>query len=156
METEITKLNLQSFVNTLQDELEKTPSITVDIKKSSGTGNWGMSRLWRAWMQETANFMSRNGVTMPLMISSTGEAWGKRPFDKDDAHALFTSEWLGTDEKGDRLSWSRKGRDGLCAASKGERFDALRKHQAWAIEKGLILINPRDSEYFKMSQEGNY
>ena len=34
-----------------------------------------------------------------------------------------------------------------------ERFDALRRHEAWATEKGVMLFNPRDSEYRQLMEE---
>ena len=148
--------NLPALINSLQDELKESPNLIINSSDASNTGKWGMARLWRSWMSTTADFMAKNGATMPLMIDVAGNNYGKREFNSDDAHALFASHWLGTDNQGVRLSWSRKGRDGMRAASKGERFDALRRHEAWAIEKGIILINPRDSEYFNTAEEQGY
>lgn len=84
---------------------------------------------------------------MPLFIKPNGEFVGSRSFDANDAHELFTMRWLGTDENGNRLSWSRTGREGMRAATKGERFGALRSHEEYANERGIILFKPRDSEY---------
>lgn len=136
-------------------ELMKEHPVMLVTAKDATTGNWSMSRLWRAWMKTTADFMAFNGCTMPLMISAKGEPYGSRKFDENDAHELFTSRWLGTDENGKRLSWSRSGRDDMRPATKGERFHALQQHEQWAIEKGIILINPIDSEYRKMEEEQN-
>ena len=60
---------------------------------------------------------------------------------------------FGVDADGTRLSWSKKGRDGMRAATKGERFNALRQHEDWATEKGLQLFNPRGSEYDQLTKE---
>lgn len=149
--------NLPELINSLQDELNESPNLIINSNASAGTGKWSLAKHFRAWMAVTGKFMGENGATMPLMIDEkTGKSWGKRKFDENDAHALFTAQWLGTDNLGNRLSWSRKGRDGMRAATEGERFNALRRHEAWAIEKGIILPNPRDSYYFRLIEEGNY
>ena len=111
-------------------------------------------------MTTTAKFMAKSGVVMPLMINAEGLSHGTRPFNKGDAHEMFTSYWLGIDENGARLSWSKTGRkndDGelMRAADRGERFNALRKHELWAIDKGLTLFKPREGEYHKLEQEQN-
>jgi len=112
-----------------------------------------MARLWRSWMESTARFMAANGVTMPLMIGRNGEPFGTRPFSAQDAHELFTYQHLGCDGSGMRLSWSKAGHDGMRPANKGERFDALRRHEAWASERGIRLFSPRDSEYMDLIRE---
>lgn len=148
----LTKANIVECFDQIQDELEKRPHLIVSVQDGN-TGKWGMARLWRTWMATTAAFMSSNGVTQPLYIKANGEHVGSRGFEPEDAHALFTMQWLGCDKEGNRLSWSKKGRDGMRPASKGERFDALRKHEVWAVNKGLKLLNPRDSEYSRLQKE---
>ena len=144
--------NFQSFIQDLQNELEEYPLLIVTTQQMN-TGKWGMARLWRAWMATTAEFMAKNGVTMPLMFDTTGSAYGKRPFNADDAHELFTRQHLGVDDQGNRLSWSKNGSQRK--ATKGERFNALQRHEAWASERGIILFKPRGSEYDKLEQEQN-
>lgn len=147
--------NLQQFMSDLQDELSDSPHLVVSTQ-NAGTGKWGMAKLWRAWMATTAEFMAANGCTMPLMVSPiSGKPFGKRKFEPEDAHLLFTSQWLGLDKDGTRLSWSKKGRDGMRPATKGERFLALTKHENYCIEKGITLFQPRDSEYQKLLNETN-
>jgi hypothetical protein len=102
-------------------------------------------------MATTADFMAKNGVTMPLMVNSDGVTYSNRPFNADDAHELFTRQHLGVDDNGVRLSWAKSGEQRK--ATKGERFDALRKHEAWASERGIILFKPRDSEYSKLTEQ---
>ena len=99
--------------------------------------------------------MAANGATMPLCISANGQNYGSRPFNADDAHELFTARWLGVDADGNRLSWSKQGREGMRAATKGERFLAMQQHEDWATERGIILLNPRDSEYRQLEREQN-
>lgn len=153
-EYQVTKHNLNDLFNSIQDELKESPVLVVSVN-SAHTGKWGMTRLWRSWMAPTAKFMADNGVKQPLMIKSDGSWYGERPFDENDAHELFTRQWLGVDKDSIRLSWSRKAHSGMRVATKGERFNALRKHEEWALSKGIILFKPRGSEYERLEQEQN-
>ena len=148
----VTRHNLELYFSTFQDELDKTPVIVVTTQDGN-TGKWTMARLWRSWMAPTAKLMAEDGVTMPLMIGAKGEHYGRRPFNKDDAHELFTRKHLGVDAHGIRLSWAKKDHDGMRAATKGERYNALFKHEIWASEKGIILFKPRGSDYEKAEKE---
>lgn len=145
---------LPKFMDDLQREFESTPVLVISIQAES-TGKWGMARLWYMWMKTTGDFMARNGCTMPLMLKTDGSHYGSRAFNENDAHDLFTSRWLGVDSEGVRLSWSKKGRDGMRPATRGERFNALRSHEEWATEKGLLLFKPRGSEYEQAEKEQN-
>lgn len=151
---QLTKQNLALFVSEIQKELEQDAIILVS-SKSPSTGKWSMARLWRSWMSTTAEFMAQNGVTMPLMMDSGGKPYGFRKFSSEDAHELFTKSHLGVDENGNRLSWSKSGNENGRAATKGERLHALRKHEAWATERGIFLLNPRDSEYQNLIDKEN-
>lgn len=174
----VTRRSLEQYISDLQDELEKTPVIVITTQDGN-TGKWGMAKLWRAWMSTTAKYMAENGATMPLTTVSnidTSEnglfnrallklkamlgnghnltvTYGVRPFDANDAHELFTRQWLGVDENGTRLSWAKSGEQRK--ATKGERFNALFKHEQWCLEKGIILFKPRGSEYEKLEREQN-
>ena len=148
----LTTGNMPDLITQIQNELEKESPLKVSVG-TAHTGKWGMARLWRAWMATTADFMSKNGVTMPLMVNKKGLIHGTRPFNADDAHELFTQQWLGCDKNGLRLSWSKSGNGEMTAADRGERFDALRKHEAWAIDKGVLLFKPREGEYYKIEKE---
>lgn len=123
------------------------------ITESNGNGKVGMLRLWRKWMSITADFMAANGVTMPLMLDKDGKPYGKRPFNANDAHELFTSQWLGLDQSGKRLSWVMSEGDNV--ADKGQRFIAMMRHQNWCIEKGISLPKPRNSEFSELEQQQN-
>ena len=152
-EKQVTIGNLQEHINELQDMLMASPVLVVSIQDAS-TGKWGMARLWRVWMKATSDWMTKQGATMPLVIQKDGQPYGKRPFDEDDAHALFTYQWLGSDENGKRLSWAKsQQKDSGRVATRGERYDAMRKHEQWALERGILLMKPRDSEYMKIAQE---
>ena len=149
---QLSKSNLDRFMQDIEFELSKSPHLVVSTQDAT-TGKWGMARLWRTWMSSTAKYMAANGCTMPLMLKEDGSLYGKRPFNHDDAHELFTSQWLGVDSEGIRLSWAKTEHDGMRVATKSERFFAMLKHEQWAIEKGITLLKPRDSEFAKMEQE---
>lgn len=151
---QVTHGNLAQFIKDLQSELGESNSLIVTTQNPD-TGKWGMARLWRTWMMSTGLWMAERGSIMPLMIKLDGTWFGERPFSPDDAHELFTHTWLGVDEDGNRLSWSKSGRDGMRPATKGERFIAMQRHEAWALEKGIILVKPRDSEYSRLEKEQN-
>ena len=140
----VTTGNLESFFEGFVKELDEHKVLIVSYQQAS-TGKWGMARLWRAWMSTTAEFMAKNGVTMPLMVNADGVTYSSRPFNAEDAHELFTRQHLGVDEVGVRLSWAKSG--GQRKATKGERFNALRKHEEWSSERGIILFKPRIGEY---------
>lgn len=149
MDYQVTK---ESASQTLQEAisgLESGKTYDVSINERN-IGKWTMSRLWRAWMSDIAAWMRANGATMPLVIDADGVASGKRQFNQDDAHELFGVMALGCDKDGNRLSWSKAGRDGVRPASKGERMLAMQKVEAWASERGIKLMNPRGSEYRKL------
>ena len=148
----VNKHTLEAFFHDLQKELEGGQTLIVTTKQA-GTGKWGMQRLWRSWMSSVADYMVSKGATMPLVITKDGRHFGQRPFNADDAHELFTYKFLGADEQGRRLSWAKADRDGMRAATKGERFHAMQQLEVWAVEKGITLFKPRDSEYFEMESE---
>jgi hypothetical protein len=149
-----TKHNIHECFESVQIELETNP-VLILTTQNGNTGKWGLARLWRAWMASTAKFMTTNGVTMPLMYDKDGRPYGKRAFNANDAHELFTHQYLGVDADGARLSWAKKDHEGMRVATKGERFNAMFKHEIWATERGIILFKPRDSEYSKLEQEQN-
>lgn len=151
---QLTNNTLEDFFKEVQIELKENPILVVTTQNAS-IGKWGMARLWRSWMSSTADFMAANGVTMPLMYDKNGCPYGKRTFNANDAHELFTCQHLGVDAAGVRLSWAKKDHDGMRAATKGERFNALLKHEIWSSDRGIILLKPRDSEYSKLEHEQN-
>lgn len=149
----VTAHSVQEFMAKIQDELSEEPVLLI-TSKSPRTGKWGMARLWRSWMATTAEFMSHRGVRLDIR-NGDGQIIDSQPFDAESAHELFTKKWLGVDENGMRLSWARGNRDGMRAATRGERYDALRRHESWASDKGIDLFHPRDSEYREVEAEQN-
>ena len=144
---QVSNHNIDQYFEELVKEIDEH-KLVICSSQPANTGKWGMARLWRAWMATTADFMANNGVTMPLMINDKGEAYSNRPFDANDAHELFTRQHLGVDESGIRLSWAKSGEQRK--ATRGERFNALRRHEIWSSEKGITLFKPRESEYNKL------
>jgi hypothetical protein len=131
--------------------VESQNGINITATMNTGRGKVGMLRLWRKWIAVVAKFMADNGVTMPYMIKRDGQPYGKRPFNADDAHELFTAQFLGLDERGNRLSWVMSEGDNV--ATKEQRYIAMTKLQAWCFDKGISLPIPRDSEYHKMKEQ---
>lgn len=149
------QITKETAAKTLQEAisgLESGKLYDVSINERN-IGKWSLSRLWRAWMSDIAKWMSANGATMPLVIGANGEFSGQREFNADDAHELFSVMTLGTDKYGNRLSWSKSGRDGCRPASKGERVLAMQRVEAWASERAIKLLNPADSELRKIENE---
>jgi len=148
----VTEETIKEFTLAVAIELRDSPSLLFTSQDPS-IGKWGMAKLWRMWMSETAKFMAANGSVMPLMIAKDGSWFGERPFNEKDAHELFTSQWLGLDGEGKRLSWAKDDREGMRKATKAERYIAMMKHENWCIEKGINLPAPKDSDYFRMKKE---
>lgn len=149
------QITKDTAAKTLQEAisgLESGKLYDVSINERN-IGKWSLSRLWRAWMSDIAKWMSANGATMPLVIGANGEFSGQRAFNADDAHELFSVMTLGTDKDGNRLSWSKSGRDGCRPASKGERVLAMQRVESWASERAIKLMNPADSELRKIENE---
>ena len=149
---QVSNHNLQQFMEELQAEIDEHKLVIIN-SQPAGTGKWGMARLWRGWMATTAKYMAGRGAIMPLYIKPDGTWYGSRPFNSEDAHELFTRQYLGVDENGVRLSWAKSG--DKRKATKGERFDALRKHEEWASIKGITLFKPRKSEYQELIDRQN-
>lgn len=149
---QITTDNAAETLAAILDGLESGKVYDMSVSERN-IGKWTMTKLWRAWMSDVCKWMVANGARMPLVVTSTGEQYGSRPFSPEDCHELFVMQLLGCDEQGRRLSWSKSGRDGVRPASKGERLLAMQRMEAWASERGIKLMNPRDSEYRKLADD---
>lgn len=147
---QLTRDNAHQVLTAIASTLEAGKTYDLSISERN-IGKWTMTRLWRAWMQDVATWMAANGARMPLVLRSDGSQYGSRPFTAEDAHELFAAQLLGCDEHGRRLSWSKHGRDGVRPASKGERLIAMQRMEAWASERGIALLNPRDGEYHRLN-----
>lgn len=151
-EFQLTLHNIDKANDWLIELLNESPYHILKAKNPA-IGKWTMTKLWRSWMGSTGKFMAARGVNM-LVVNDKDVCIGERPFDHNDAHELFTSKYL-SDNNGQRLSWSKKGRDDMRQATRGERVFAMQQHQQWMIEKGIKHMNPSDSDYMKAIQEQN-
>lgn len=150
---QVSNHNLQAFMEEIQAEISEHKLLIVSAQPA-GTGKWGMARLWRMWMVPTAKYMNDIGVFMYLAIDKNGKPFGRRKFTPEDAHEMYTRCHLGVDANDNRLSWAKSSKDkDKRIATKGERFNALRKHELWALERAIILFKPRGSEYDQLTQE---
>lgn len=144
--------NLPDVVEMLQQDLAGTPVLMLSTKNPK-IGKWGMAKIWRKWMQQTGDYLAGRGALMPVILDKDGKYTETRAFNSDDAHELFTGKWLGVDEAGNRLSWSKAGREGMRAANRSERYHAMQKHQEWASSRGIFLYHPQDSELRDIEKE---
>lgn len=137
-----------------REEIQKhTPGEIVHVEiadKDPGTIN--MLRTWHGWMGETAAHMRSRGARINY-TNEDGVVYFSREFRGDDAHDLFTAKYLGTDEEGNRKTWSMTRKEGEKQASIGDRLWAMDRHLDWCTEKGWKLTIPRNSEYTKLKQE---
>lgn len=108
------------------------------------TRTLSMNRLWRRWMQETAQWMNNQGATIEIK-NKKGQVINKRSVNAQDAHEMFVMHWLGLSEENER----ELTRD----MQKGRMLYMMDKHSEWAIEKGLLLMYPSDCEYSKLKQQ---
>lgn len=116
--------------------------ITV-TKKSTRT--LSMNALWRGkWMYETAEWMNNQGVMIETK-NVHGKVINKRPVTHNDAHEMFVMHWLGSNDDNAR----ELTRD----MQKGRMLHLMNKHQEWALEKGLMLTYPSDSEFSKLNDQ---
>lgn len=116
--------------------------ITV-TKKSTRT--LSMNALWRGkWMYETADWMNNQGVMIETK-NVHGKVINKRHVTHNDAHEMFVMHWLGCDDENSR----ELTRD----MQKGRMLYLMNKHQEWALEKGLMLTYPSDSEFSKLNEQ---
>ena len=156
----IDKSNIEKDFATLADEVDMIidagGQARVKLTKAS-SGTWPMLKLWRKWMDQIANHMNNRGRSMPLYIDENGKPQGRRPMTGDDCHHAYTHLALGCDENGVRLSWalSEAGSDEKRVASTGERLRAMEKIWFWAMNEGIPLINPENTEYRKLQDQQN-
>ena len=153
MQVVLQKTHGNGLIVLSDSDYQKMPNNCIALIEEPSSGSMSMKNLWWSWMQTTAAFMAGNGVTMPLMINARGEYYGSRPFDKNDAHELFTSKWMGTDENGKRYSWKvRNPAENERIATKSMRLHAMEEHQCWCVKRGIKLLNPEDSEFRKLQK----
>jgi len=150
----VSKANLHQLMERLQDELKDQSSLSVTTKSPS-IGKWGMTRIWRAWMTQTAKYMENEGLRIYVEDADGNRMDDGRPPSAEDAHEYFTRRYLGVDENGHRMTWSAGGDAPGRRANKGERYGAMCLHEQWAISRGIVLYNPQDGEYKQLMDQEN-
>ena len=128
-ETEGTKL-----IDAIQAIIDENGTARIVLTKKSN-GTLSLDRHWRALMKQSAEIMRSYGVTMRFQ-SKKGLGAFERPFTPEDAHDLFTYQFMPIGEDGQRKSWSKSGRGGMEVADTGERCQALEQLYAYWMEKG--------------------
>lgn len=118
-------------------------------------GTWSMSKTWRKWMDEISTHMRHKGCTMPLYYDGEGVPHGTRPFNKQDAHELFTIKFMGADPEGNRYSWAMDSDGGVTVAPKEIRLHAMDRVVQWTAENMVPITIPRNGDYsdYREAQE---
>tara|TARA_B100001057_G_scaffold500516_1_gene616033 strand:+ start:1999 stop:2454 length:456 start_codon:yes stop_codon:yes gene_type:complete len=139
--------DLHAISGYVHDHFEGSDSPLKGVFTIKATRTTSMNALWRGkWMHETAEWMRNQGVTIEVK-NAKGEVISKRPVEHTDAHEMFVMHWLGCDDKGLR----ELTRD----MQKGRMLYMMDKHSHWAVEKGLLLTYPKDSEYADLMEKQN-
>lgn len=121
----------------------------TDIKKE---GTQSMLNTWMMWMETMAEYMGRQGVRVE-MTGKGGKVISSRPPTKEEAHAYFTEQYLGVDDKGQRKSWSNKPPKGQVKADMGDKLWCMDRLVDFATERGVKLKIPSDCEYMTLKKE---
>lgn len=149
--------NVETEMLAVLDEVESIilagGEARIKVTRASN-GTLPLDRHWRALMNQVAEIMRGYGVTMRFQ-SKKGLGQFERPFTAEDAHDLFTYQFMPIGEGGKRKSWSKSGRDGMEVATTGERCQALERLYAYWLEKGHNLERFANSEYEKLQGEMN-
>lgn len=140
-----TKNKAKQFAELVMTHAEERKIMIYEIKSQADLNTAPMKRTWRMWMRETANWMAANGAVMPLMIKRDGTNHGSRPFNEQDAHELFTRQYLGVDASGERYK--------TATGDKGTMLSMMDRHLAWSTEKGISLTVPSDGEFQRLREE---
>lgn len=142
----ITKDNEKAYgdlAQSIEEIIQAGGEAKVSVVKKS-TRTIPMNKLWRMWTQQTADWMNRQGAKIEVK-NKKGELIHNRPVNSQDAHEMFVMHWLGLTEENER----ELTRD----MQKGRMLYLMEKHSEWAVQKGLLLTYPSDSEYNKLKQE---
>lgn len=132
----------RAFVN------KQTDRSVIKLKVAdTDVGTWSMSKTWRKWVNEASIHWHHRGITMPLFIDKEGKPHGSRPISPEDCHAMYTIQFLGTDNQGNRLSWKMDSDGGATVATKEQRLFAMDKFCQHAAEYSIPITIPRQGDY---------
>lgn len=145
-----TKQNINTELESIYNEIDAIHAdggeARIEITKKA-TRTKSMNALWRGkWMPETAAWMRGRDVLVEIK-NSKGKVISSRPVTADDAHSMFVMHWLGCNDEGLR----ELTRD----MQKSRMLFMMDKHSHWAVEKGLLLTYPSDSEFNKLKEAQN-
>jgi len=127
---------------------KQTDRSVVKLKVAdTDVGTWSMSKTWRKWMDEISIHMRHKGCTMPLYYDGDRVPHGTRPFNRQDAHELFTIKFMGVDLQGNRYSWAMDSDGGVTVAPKEVRLLAMDRVVRWTGENMVSITIPRQGDY---------
>jgi len=127
---------------------KQTDRAVVKLKVAdTDVGTWSMSKTWRKWVSEAALHWHHRGITMPLFVDKEGKPHGTRPINADDCHSMYTIQFLGADEKGNRLSWKMDSDGGVTVATKEQRLHAMDRFCQHAAEYSIPITIPNQGDY---------
>jgi len=148
LEQIINQFNIAEEVGRLGQEIDQIVEAGGEAKVTTvtkATRTKSMNALWWGfWIPQTAEWMNNNGARIEVK-NQHGKVIHTRQVEPDDAHAMFVSHWLGATDKGLRE---------LTRDMQKSRFlFMMDKHSHWAVEKGLLLTYPEDSEYSRLKRQ---
>ena len=127
------------------DEIVEAGGVAKVVVTKKATRTLAMNKLWHGfWMPQTAEWMKSQGVKVEIK-NQNGDTISSRYPNAKDAHEMFVMHWLGLTDEGLR----ELTRD----MQKGRMLYLMDKHSQWAVEKGLLLTYPSDSEYNTLKQQ---
>ena len=158
LEQVINQSNIAKEVRRLGQEIDQIVEAggearVITTKKSNGT--IPLLKLWRMWMKDIASYLASQGRKMPLGMDKDGNWYGSRPYEPNDAHEAYSYLCLGCDEFGVRYSWvvNSDEFEGRTAAPLGVRLRAMDKLYKHAMEEGIKLRIPKNTEYEELTKK---
>ena len=136
----------------LETVLESKGRFSIHLHETKKEGSQQMLNTWMMWMAPMAEYMASQGVKIE-MRGKEGKVINSRPPNKEEAHAFFTKQFLGVDDKGNRKSWSSRVGKGQVKADMGDKLWCMDRLVEFATSRGVELKIPSDSEYMKLKRE---
>ena len=136
----------------MRQMLEFHGYINFEIKR--GSRSRSQENLYWEWMTIIGKFMEN--YREPVIDEETGELLNTEPFNKDDAHDLMRSMFLGTSKKKQLGKTAVKDQlKSTTGLTKGEYHHYMSQIQAWAGSVKVILPVPEDSQYMQLQEAQN-
>lgn len=131
------KQRLQAFEQFLENDWDWSKPVAWKVQVYSPKRSLSQNDLFHKWCREIAtSFTDRGRETSEEMV-------------KDG----LKLKYLGTEEKriGDRVLEKLRETNAL---SVGDMYDFMNQVQAWAIDMGVELSHPQNSEYMQIQRRG--